>query len=210
LIFNQKLNIMRLLKMFFVLMIAAMAIGLSSCAKEEVSPPVVDADASEMIYANASGEREDDPDEDCRCEVRVVSVTNAPTGNTDWSFSRLVGLAEDPGFQFRDDEWRDENLMYQTTYPTDWQPINTPDPNNWYTFSFLGPLGSLNGTEDLTVRIEVRCYTDNGDGTETLATTTFHEFTVSDHVSSEPGGIFHMAPIYLGCVDQDGGQTVSP
>jgi hypothetical protein len=75
LIFNQKLNIMRLLKMFFVLMIAAMAIGLSSCAKEEVSPPVVDGGASEMIYANASGEREDDPDEDCRCEFSPISTS---------------------------------------------------------------------------------------------------------------------------------------
>jgi hypothetical protein len=120
LIFNQKLNIMRLLKMFFVLMIAAMAIGLSSCAKEEVSPPVVDGGASEMIYANASGEREDDPDEDCRCEFRILSVSNLPSaGSTnDWVFATWDGSMPDQEVQFDGDEYKDPNTGdFSGSYP---------------------------------------------------------------------------------------------
>jgi hypothetical protein len=205
LIFNQKLNIMRLLKMFFVLMIAAMAIGLSSCAKEEVSPPVVDADASEMIYANASGEREDDPDEDCRCEFRVIQLDSITSDTFDlWSFGNFTGMSfPDPEIDFAGNFWIDGSNV-KTVLPTDFFDLSTAGS---FVFGVADPFGVL--TEAGKIRIEVRCFRQVDGGSEVLATTTYHQFNLSEATEDPQGGAFYFDTIELSCLDQNGGTGVS-
>jgi hypothetical protein len=200
LIFNQKLNIMRLLKMFFVLMIAAMAIGLSSCAKEEVSPPVVDGGASEMIYANAGGERgpEPDPDEDCRCEFRFLTYANLPGSGT-WSFAIWDGSMPELEVQFNGNQYQDPNSgLFSGVYPSPFFDI--PNGSGWVTFAFLEALITL--PSNATIRIQIDCYLQNDDGTETLATTSYYDFVKSDGVEDPLGGVFVFDPIFTSCLDQ--------
>jgi hypothetical protein len=171
LIFNQKLNIMRLLKMFFVLMIAAMAIGLSSCAKEEVHPPAVDGDASEMIYAHVGGEREDDPDEDCRCYMSITGVSNTGGQNLIWEFEDVTLGNNPPVFHY---EGISDFYLSGSGYsqlPTPFSPLDYPTGGTHeleMTF-FAGA-----SYPDFTIHATVKCYRVNDDGSETLA---YHHFS---------------------------------
>jgi hypothetical protein len=187
---------MRLLKMFFVLMIAAMAIGLSSCAKEEVSPPVVDGGASEMIYANASGEREDDPDEDCRCEFRFFSYENMP-GSGNWSFAIMDASGmPDPEFEFFGTTYTDPFTgVSSNAFPSQYWDI--PDDPSGVTFAFIDALGAFL-QPNATLRIQIDCFTQNDNGTETLASTTYYEFIKSE--ATEFFGVYEFSPISTSCL----------
>jgi hypothetical protein len=191
---------MRLLKTFFVLMIAAMAIGLSSCAKEEVHPPALDGDASEMIYANASGEREDDPDEDCRCEFRFLSYENMP-GSGNWSFAIMDALGmPNPEFEFFGTTYKDPFTgSTSNVYPSPYWDI--PSGSGGVTFAFIDALGA-SLPSNATLRIQIDCYIQNDNGTETLATTTYYEFIKSE--ATEFFGVYEFPPIVTSCLSQIG------
>jgi hypothetical protein len=168
---------MRLLKMFFVLMIAAMAIGLSSCAKEEVSPPVVDGGASEMIYANASGEREDDPDEDCRCYMSITGVSNTGGQNLIWEFEDVTLGNTPPIFKYEGISGFYASGAGYSPLPTPYSPLDYPTGG---THELVMTFFAGASYPDFTIHATVKCYRVNDDGSETLATTTFHSFKWSN------------------------------
>lgn len=157
--------------------------------KEKVLPARQDHSGADLPNFLKSGDgpekaQDPDPEEDCKCYMQVKSVENFLPGSDGW------GL-----FDVNPDETTDYEIEgnSETTYlvngipkplPSPFSELNPPS-NGWHMFylTIYAPLSMV--PDDYAINTVVKCYLQNPDGTETLATTTNHTFLWSDGIDPD-------------------------
>lgn len=175
----------------------------SGCSTDDYQ--LTPGDGVELIQAYSSGgDREPDPDPetDCKCYMRVNSVENA-------QYQKLWGIIDWPSDPNLNDPFTIEGTLnyYRTLdnqyleLPSDFRELNPPS-NGWHTMVI-----NYDGTnDDLVVYTEVRCYLQHDNGSETLATTTYHQFNIAE--GDKIGDTYWFAPRQFSCkVLSDNGGT---
>ena len=123
-----------------------------------------------------------DPETDCKCYIKILRAENAPTEfEALWAFYDITyeSILGNP-FEIQgtgNTYWYDESLNAWLVFPT--PEFELPAPSNGVHTLALGlPLAIPN--PNFTVKTEVKCYLQNNDNTETLLTTTYHDFIWSE------------------------------
>lgn len=123
-----------------------------------------------------------DPEVDCKCYMSMRNIVNAEPGVL-WGFNDFTNKPTPPVYQQQGsgNTWESPiTSMNFVPFPSPFEELNPPS-NGWHTFSFYYG-GNLEN--DPVMNTIVRCFLQNPDGSETLATTTYHSFRFSDGVPS--------------------------
>jgi hypothetical protein len=141
------------------------------CAKESLSPDQTDAILAMAHTDNPEGP-DPDPEVDCKCYMRVTGAENAAPGI--WSLLDVTGNPTFPvEFQGTGNNWIPPTQPpQQFPLPSSFQEL-VPPSNGWHTFELWFFFGAPEGFK---LHTEVRCFLQNGDGSQTLLTTTYHTF----------------------------------
>jgi hypothetical protein len=100
----------------------------------------------------------------------------------------------------REDKWWRQEIMQFWSLPSPFWELNPPS-NGWHTFELsLVPPPDASGW--LKLFATVKCYIQNGDGSETLATTTFHTFDWNDGSPIGTQGTIRGFQKYFSCLVQ--------
>jgi hypothetical protein len=175
-IMNKSLN-------FNYIYIAALFLTVG-CAKESLSPDQTDAILAMAHTDNPEGP-DPDPHVDCKCYMSITGV--------DWEgefpflgFGLLdVTPSAVPNSQkFEVSIWQQPvsgvlgwqtggSMGAQYPLPSPFFELNPPS-NGWHSFNLL------HQGQQITIYTIVRCYLQEADGSQTLATTTYHSFSTPE------------------------------
>jgi len=186
-----------------ILMVTTLLWMWSGCSTDDYQ--LTPGDGVELIQAYSSGgDREPDPDPetDCKCYMRVNSVENLlfshPWGIIDETYPlppsgpfEICGVANKyyPG----------QCSGMLADLPSDFRELNPPS-NGWHSFIVSTPYPNF------IINTEVRCYLQNGDGSEVLATTTYHQFSFENGIL-QPTGEWKFTPRQFSCTILSSGGT---
>lgn len=151
-----------------------------------------------ILTYSTGGDREPDPapETDCKCYMRVNSVENAVGQFHVWG---IIDETNPPPFPM------EISGQFNTYFPagggspqplpSDFRELNPPS-NGWHSLTILYSGGQ---SDNLKVNTEVRCYLQNSDGSETLATTTYHQFDITEG-SQQGAKVWLFEPRQFSCL----------
>jgi hypothetical protein len=163
-----------------------LAIG---CAKESLSPDQADAILA-MAYTDNPEGPDPDPEVDCKCYMSITGVEyegeypGFGAGLKDMTPTSAPGSAHYEVFVDSTGEDAMGNAIWgwhtnssggvQLGLPTPFFELNPPS-NGWHSIAIIS------WGVPMTFRTVVRCYLQENDGSQTLATTTYHSFTTPEN-----------------------------
>lgn len=157
------------------------------CTKESLSPDQTDAVLA-LSHIDNPETPDPDPEVDCKCYMSITGVERFGLGlTTIWSLLDVTHPYSEGETYFiegRNDKWYREEIMNYWSLPSPFWELSPPS-NGWHDFELtLSPTPSSSGYFNMSAT--VRCYIQNGDGSETLATTTYHTFNWSEGTPVPP------------------------
>lgn len=154
------------------------ALFAHSCATDASADPADTLAPTSIEFRNL----DPDPETDCKCYIRILRAENAPPPFDLWAFYDITYDAGilDASLEIEGNsniEWRKLPEYNWTFFPS--EEIELPAPSNGiHTLALAVPLAIPSA--NFTVKTEVKCYLQNNDNTETLLTTTYHDFIWSE------------------------------
>ena len=146
--------------------------------QEEVGPQ---ASLGEDVVLGKKGDVDDlyknETSSPCHCKMKILQVE--PIAENDyWYFRDFTDPSYSPSFI----HYGYGNNYESGTLPLPYYQNLAPPDAGCHKFLFTFNPDPETGTDPnlVTLHTEVRCYKQNADGTETLATTTWHDFTWGD------------------------------
>jgi hypothetical protein len=147
-----------------------------------------------MAYTDNPEGPNPDPEVDCKCYMSITGVdwegdfppygvglvdctpTSAPTSEQ-FELSVLQDLSGALGWH------NGSGMPLQVPLPSPFFELNPPS-NGWHTFKLV------HFESQITIYTTVRCYLQHADGSQTLATTTYHSFSTPEN----PTDLFTILP----------------
>jgi hypothetical protein len=169
-IFSNLKIMFKSLNFIYIYIVAVfLAIG---CVKESLSSDQTDAILA-MAHTDHPEGPTPDPEVDCKCYMRVTGAENTGGLTEAWVLFDTLNQGQDYRVSGAGQGWYPQGGGAQQPFPTPFEELSPPS-NGWHTFILAfdfssAPLG-------FKLFTEVRCYLQNGDGTESLMTTTYHTF----------------------------------
>ncbi len=173
-------------------------LGFFSCGKEAVVDIPVATDYGEI------SDRNDDPQEGCRCYMTVTEVQNSDPGENDaWGVADFTNMT--PDFTgLTDDTWQTFPGGPNFPLPTSTEEILAPVPGtHTFTLNWTSD-NNIPAPENLTAILRIDCFAPNRHGVVHLATSVNHTLVWSeaDSYFNQNGSIGAAAffDIEFGCV----------
>jgi hypothetical protein len=178
------------------------------CAKESLSPDQTDAILA-MAHTDHPEGPDPDPEVDCKCYMSITGVEWAE-GAQPFSAAGLFDctpFSGSSGSPFEIDVIVNAagTVLWQSggmsgLLPSPFFELNPPS-NGWHTFKLVHEF------KVVSINTAVKCYLQNSDGSETLATTTYHSFETEES-PTDPFTIF--PPKEFSCLVLPDGGGLTP